>query len=91
MRNDSSPNAFDLAHLQRQIALCERLIASLHQPELLGRLSELRGEYERMATALCAALPADRSAVAGGTAEATPRTRRPFSDPAWRSVAPIRR
>jgi hypothetical protein len=52
MVKEPSQSGVELGHLQRQIALCERLIATLHQPELLGTLSQLRGEYERQAAAL---------------------------------------
>jgi len=39
----------DRRHFQRQAQLCQRLIGSLHQPELVELLSRLEAEYQAKA------------------------------------------
>jgi hypothetical protein len=43
--------ARDARYFHRQAALCERLLASVHQPELCDRLASLQAEYEAAALA----------------------------------------
>ena len=47
----ASPGAdeADRRHFQRQAQLCQRLIGSLHQPELVELLSRLEAEYQAKA------------------------------------------
>jgi hypothetical protein len=40
----------DAREFRRQAQLCERLISSLHQPELVAMLGQLHEEYEATAT-----------------------------------------
>jgi hypothetical protein len=40
----------DAREFRRQAQLCERLISSLHQPELVAMLGQLHDEYEATAT-----------------------------------------
>jgi hypothetical protein len=39
----------DASDFRRQAQLCERLISSLHQPELVAMLGQLHEEYEALA------------------------------------------
>jgi hypothetical protein len=39
----------DVHYFRRQAALCERLLASVHQPELCDRLTSLQAEFEAAA------------------------------------------
>jgi hypothetical protein len=41
----------DARYFERQAALCERLLSSLHQPDLCDRLTSLRAEFEAAALA----------------------------------------
>lgn len=40
----------DAQHFRRQAQLCQRLLGSLHQPELVEMLGRLHEEYEATAT-----------------------------------------
>jgi hypothetical protein len=39
----------DVHYFRRQAALCERLLASVHQPDLCDRLASLQAEFEAAA------------------------------------------
>jgi hypothetical protein len=43
--------AHDARYFERQAALYERLLSSLHQPDLCDRLASLRAEFEAAALA----------------------------------------
>lgn len=45
------PEARDAHYFHRQAALCERLLSSVHQPELCARLASLKAEFEAAALA----------------------------------------
>jgi hypothetical protein len=49
---DPAPRAphEDAQHFRRQAQLCQRLLGSLHQPELVEMLGRLHDEYEATAT-----------------------------------------
>jgi hypothetical protein len=44
-------DARDARYFHRQAALCERLLSSVHQPDLCDRLASLQAEYEAAAAA----------------------------------------
>ncbi|MDB5411235.1 MAG: hypothetical protein JWL84_6147 [Rhodospirillales bacterium] len=44
-------DARDARYFHRQAALCERLLSSVHQPELCDRLASLQAEFEAAAAA----------------------------------------
>jgi hypothetical protein len=46
-----SEQAHDLQYFHRQAALCERLLSSVHQPELCDRLASLQAEFGAAALA----------------------------------------
>jgi len=44
------PPRADAQHFRRQAQLCQRLLSTLHQPELVEVLGRLQEEYEETAT-----------------------------------------
>jgi hypothetical protein len=46
----------DAQHFRRQAQLCERLLSSLHQPELVEMIGRLRDEHEAAATRIEASI-----------------------------------